>query len=274
MTSLAIAGAAIADWLKSASRPLFVGICGAQGSGKSTLAAALAQRFNAASVATAAISLDDFYLTQAERASLAAAVHPLLRTRGVPGTHDVVLGQQIFRELDSGRRTSLPRFDKARDDRAPREQCAWSPVATRLVIFEGWCVGALPEAAAALAAPINALERERDPDGSWRRFVNDSLAGEYQTWFSRLDRLVLLAAPGFEVVGDWRIEQERSLAREATAHGAQLMSDAEVLRFIQYYERLTRHILVEMPGRVDLVISLSRDRAVISTGVRHAGYRG
>ena len=57
------------------------------------------------------------------------------------------------------------------------------------------CVGARPQSPADLQAPVNALERDLDPDGVWRRYANDALAGPYQTLFGRLDQLVLLAAP-------------------------------------------------------------------------------
>ena len=38
------------------------------------------------------------------------------------------------------------------------------------------------------------------------------------------------------------------------------MSDAEIGQFIQHYERLTRWILEEMPGRADWVVKLNPDR--------------
>jgi len=236
-------------------RPLIVGICGAQGSGKSTLAKALAHRFPR----TATLSLDDLYLTRAERAALARTRHPLFATRGAPGTHDIALGRATLDALRAGEPVRLPRFDKASDDRSSPE--VWPEVSPPydLVVFEGWCVGAVPQAAEALAAPINELERTEDSDGCWREAVNAALAGPYQDLFARLDMLVLLAAPDWETVGQWRQDQEACLRRTA-GEGAGVMDEAAVARFIQHYERLTRHILQEMPGRADLVLRLSADR--------------
>jgi D-glycerate 3-kinase len=236
---------------------LIVGLCGAQGSGKSTLAAGLAALFAGEGTPTAILSIDDLYRTKAQREQLARDVHPLLRTRGVPGTHDVALGLSVLDDLAAGRPTRLPRFDKAIDDRAPTAQWETAPAGTRLLILEGWCVGARPQADAALTEAVNRLERDEDFDGIWRRYVNAELAGPYQALFGRLDRLILLAAPGFEIVLRWRIEQEDQL-RRARGIG---MSDAEVARFIAHYERLTRHILAEMPGRADLTLSLAEDRS-------------
>ena len=251
--------------MRDSARPLFVlGLCGAQGSGKTTLASALARRFEAEGTRTALLSIDDLYRTRSERNRLGETIHALLRTRGVPGTHDVGLGLAVIEALGQGLATPLPRFDKARDDRCPPSQWVLAQANTRLLILEGWCVGARPEPEAALADPVNPLERDEDPDGRWRRFVNAALAGDYQQLFARIDQLVLLAAPDFAVVHEWRIEQENELRAQAPAGSAGLMDDDAVTHFVQHYERLTRHILREMPRRADLVVSLAEDRSPIA----------
>ncbi|MEY4240648.1 MAG: hypothetical protein RJA14_344, partial [Pseudomonadota bacterium] len=53
-------------------RPPLIAVVGAQGCGKTTLARAAAERFGAAQ-----ISIDDVYLTRAEREAMAREVHPL-----------------------------------------------------------------------------------------------------------------------------------------------------------------------------------------------------
>jgi D-glycerate 3-kinase len=253
----------VTDWLLPqlhGTRPFVLGLCGAQGSGKSTLAAAVADRIEA----TAILSLDDLYRAKAERQTLARTVHPLLATRGVPGTHEVALGLATLDALDRGEAAPLPRFDKARDDRAPLDQWGRFRASPRLLIFEGWCVGARPEPEEALAEPIDALEREEDTDRVWRRATNAAFAGDYQRLFARIDRLMLLEAPRFDVVRDWRIEQEHDLRANAVPGATGLMSDAQVARFIQHYERPTRHILAEMPSRPDAVARLAVDRSLLS----------
>jgi D-glycerate 3-kinase len=248
-------------------RPLVIGLCGAQGSGKSTAAAQVHAALMANGIRSAVLSLDDLYLTTAERNALGEEVHPLLRTRGVPGTHDVALGMTILDLLQSGKPVRLPNFDKARDDRTPPDRWRVAPSGVQIVLFEGWCVGARPQSEAALAAPVNALEAEQDRSGGWRRYVNDQLAGPYRSLFARLDRLILLEAPSFDVVRAWRTEQEEDLRRVARNGIRAGMSNAEIETFIQHYERLTRHILEEMPARADLSIVLDEHRTVI--GVKH-----
>lgn len=256
--------AAIEQRARLSDHMLVVGLCGAQGSGKSTAAAALVQLLARADLPAAALSIDDFYLPRVARAELARRVHPLLATRGVPGTHDVELAQATIDQLALAEEVLLPAFDKARDDRRPRREwpCARGPL--RVVILEGWCVGALPQPAAQLATPVNALERDEDPQGIWRQHVNDALAGPYRALFARLSPLVLLQAPSFEVVHGWRGEQERKLREQRQRDGgdtSQVMDDAGIARFIAHYERVTRHILAEMPARADHLVRLSATRS-------------
>jgi D-glycerate 3-kinase len=246
--------------------PLMVGLTGPQGSGKSAAAGALALLLQDRGLRTAILSLDDLYLTLAERRKLAADVHPLFVTRGVPGTHDVALGLSVIERLGRAGETAVPRFDKARDDR--RDPADWDLVAgpVDVILFEGWCVGARPQPDEALAAPINELERTRDPDGVWRRDVNAALAGAYQDLFGQIGFQVLLQAPSFDAVLGWRLEQEHKLRdREGPTAG---QSDAEIAVFIQHYERLTRWIADEMPPRADAVVQVGGNREVLAVDLR------
>jgi D-glycerate 3-kinase len=240
-----------------------VGVCGPQASGKSTATAVVRRLLEGRGLKVALFSLDDLYLTHAERQALARDVHPLFATRGVPGTHDVALGEALIAALQAPGETAIPAFDKASDDRRPRAEWPRFDGPADVVLFEGWCVGARPQTPAELTAPVNELERERDPDATWRRRVNAELAGPYQRLFARLTSLVLLQAPSFEVVLGWRLEQEHKLRDRITRQGddgARVMSDQAVEAFIRHYERLTRHILAYMPEHADVVVKLGSDR--------------
>ena len=127
----------------------------------------------------------------------------------------------------------------------------------------------MPQAAGALLTPINELERDFDADGVWRRYVNQQLAGPYQTLFGLIDSLLLLRAQRFEDVYAWRLLQERKLAAKRTADpvaagASRLMGEQELRRFIMHFERLTRHILVEMPARAQIVAELDGQRQVVA----------
>jgi D-glycerate 3-kinase len=252
--------ARLARLRQARKKVVVIGLCGPQGSGKSTIAAATAQLLEDRGLTAVALSLDDFYLSKSSRERLAREVHPLLATRGPPGTHDVALAGAVLEQLRRPGRVALPTFDKAADERAPR--AAWRTLATPgdVVIFEGWCLGARSQGAAALAQPVNALEAEEDPDGRWRGYVNAQLDGPYQELFAKLHELVYLQPPSFEVVLGWRQEQERKLIAAAGAG----MSDAEVARFVAHYERLTRWMMAETPDRARLVFQLGKDRRPVA----------
>lgn len=244
----------LADILASGAR--IYGITGPQGCGKSTLTAQLAGAAATAGVRLASVSIDDFYLDHDARQALAREVHPLLATRGPPGTHDVDLA---CRTLDALRQGSaiLPRFDKLADRRLPRPQ--WPRLeGVDLVVFEGWFLGTPAQADAELERPVNALERDEDPDRRWRRWCNDALARAYPPLWGRIDRLLYLQPPGFEVVPGWRWEQEQAL-RNANP-GRHGMDRAAVERFVCHFERVSRQAMRELPSIADLVVPLDGRR--------------
>ncbi|MFC6634632.1 phosphoribulokinase [Microbulbifer taiwanensis] len=260
----------LAVWLaqkRVRGQPLVVGICGGQGSGKSTLTDFLRLAWAAMDLCSAGFSLDDIYLTRAERQRLAQAVHPLLATRGVPGTHDVQLGLDTIEALchgDSRSEVAIPSFDKSTDDRAPRARWPRLRGPVDILLFEGWCVGAQPWKDG--AEPINALERQEDADGIWRDYINTQLAGPYRALFAQLDVLLMLKVPDMDSVLEWRRLQERKLCAR-TGGG---MSDEELERFVQHYERITRNLLTEMPARADCIFELGRNHRICAMCLRRA----
>jgi D-glycerate 3-kinase len=254
----ALVDAALAAALALPARVPVFALSGLQGTGKSTLAAQMAALAQAQGKHAVVVSLDDLYLPRAARQQLARQVHPLLATRGPPGTHDVALGCALLDALRAGEPVRLPRFDKLADDRLPpgQDQLVATPV--DLVIVEGWCLGTPAEAEADLAAPINALEREDDAHGIWRRHCNRALARDYPALWQRFDGLWFLQPPGFAVVREWRWQQEQALAQARQRPVS--MDRAGVDRFIQHFERVSRQVLRTLPALADRVIALDAER--------------
>ena len=247
-------------------RPYLMGLSGLQGSGKSTLARVIKSQAESRGIPAEVLSLDDFYYSRAEREMLAKEVHPLLRTRGVPGTHEVELLLSVLAALPRASDklpVPYPRFDKGRDTRLPPSR--WPKVTRppKLIILEGWALGIRPQSAAALNAPVNELERKEDPDGTWRRWVNKQLRG-YQPLWRKLDALIVLQAPNWDVVRRWRSEQEEALI----ARHAPLAMDAKAMeRFLAHFERLSRHALATLPQLADSWVEYDTERHV--TGLNH-----
>jgi D-glycerate 3-kinase len=260
----------VAHWLDVAlalprpgGKPPVFAIAGLQGTGKSTLAAQLKALGAARGKRVVVLSIDDFYLGRRERLALGRRVHPLLATRGPPGTHDVALAcatVDSLRSLRPGGITHLPRFDKIADRRLPPSR--WTPVRARpdLIVFEGWFLKVPPEQDATLARPLNRLERAEDPDGTWRRHGNAALA-RYAPLWKRLDFLLFLQGPGFEVVPRWRWQQERTL--QASNPHRRAMSRAWVERFVLFFERVSRHAWRTLPAIADATVRIDARRRVM-----------
>jgi D-glycerate 3-kinase len=267
----------LAEHQNSAGRPILVAINGCQGSGKTTVSDFLCACLEAEyALHTVVLSLDDFYLTHTQRQVLAQTVHPLLMTRGVPGTHDMALLRQTLEGLLDTQRcepVAIPRFDKAVDDR--REPPDWDLVSTpvHIIVLEGWCLGALPQIPDALAQPINALEQLEDSSAQWRGYSNASLSREFEPLYALVDQWVMLRAPSFECVFAWRQEQERKLAATLlSGQASRLMDDDALRRFIQHYERLTRQCLDTLPDTVDHLFTLNEQRQITAHAHhQHAG---
>lgn len=269
---------------KSETTPVFLGINGCQGSGKSTLAALLNHYLSTEpQLNVVNLSLDDFYLSQNARQSLAEDVHPLLATRGVPGTHDIDLLHTVLKCLKNGQRIALPRFDKSQDNPFPRVDWLLSPAQVDVVIIEGWCWGVAAEQEDSLENPVNLLERIQDQDAIWRRYVNQQLQQYYQPLYAFMDKWLMLKAPSFDCVKHWRWQQEQKLAEKVSALQSEndigkaisktaskpsnpienkVMTHEQVMSFISYFQRLTEHGLTTLPPECDLVFSLDEQRQI------------
>ena len=236
--------------------PRRVGLAGGQGVGKSTLSSAIIAAGRHFGLRVVPLSIDDFYLTRSEREALAARVHPLLATRGPPGTHDIPLYRSVMDALQVEGVVTVPIFDKGLDNRAAETLDVQAPA--DVVLLEGWCVGARPEPPDRLDQPINALEAESDPQGLWRRHINHALATDYARLFGSLDCLVFLRVPNLDAVVRWRLQQENERPPELR------LDKAEVAHFVAHYERLTRWMLEDLPGRADVLVELDDGHRVSS----------
>jgi D-glycerate 3-kinase len=251
-----LAACLAAGW--AARRVSRVGVAGGQGSGKSTLGRLLEAASSLLGRRACLLSLDDFYLTKADRRERAARVHPLFETRGVPGTHDMAACARALEALFADAEVDLPIFDKAADDRSGVRRVR-GPF--DLVILEGWCIGARAVDPEALANPWNDLEATRDESGAWRRAVQQFLREEYEPVWARLDELVYLEVPSLAAVRRWRLEQEAK-------HPAPLRMDpAQIDRFVQFYERITEAMRERLPAIADCVVRLGEDHRIESLSI-------
>ena len=236
-----------------------IGLTGGQGAGKSTITQILRLileiKYN---LSVVCFSIDDFYKTLSERTSLAKNVNKLFKTRGVPGTHDTILINKIFTNLTKKKfkPVLVPRFDKSRDDRFPKKYWQKINQQPKIIIFEGWCVGARPQNNKDLLKPINILEKKQDLDSKWRSRVNNELKNAYKKIFSKIDMLIFLKVPSFDCVYKWRLLQEKKL--RLTSRSKKIMSPLQVRKFIMYYERITMQMLKDLSNKAHAVLFLDK----------------
>jgi D-glycerate 3-kinase len=241
------------DW--QTKQPYAVGLAGGQGAGKTTLGRLIESACAHFDLRVCVLSLDDFYLQKAERRQLAERVHPLLETRGPPGSHDMALCARSLHALGRSGEIQLPVFDKGLDDRSGLRKLR-GPF--DLVILEGWCVGARAVAEVELDAPINSLEAEHDADGAWRRFTNQALAEQYAPVWDALEAMVFVRVPSLDAVRRWRLQQEQARPIERR------MDSAQIERFVAHYERITRAMIRELPATADWLVTLDEAHGVTS----------
>jgi len=241
---------------KKKGKTLFLGFSGGQGSGKTTVAKILKiilKKFFKRKIHVS--SIDDFYKTLKDRNKMSYAIHPLLKTRGVPGTHDINLIKKFFDFIKKKKfkKFKLPKFDKSIDDRLNKKY--WFNVKERpeIVIFEGWCVGAKPQLNSLLKKPINILEKYEDRDLIWRKYVNEKLKKEYKKLFAMIDYFIFMKIPNFNIVFKWRLLQENKLKKKSHLR-KKVMSHNEIKRFIMFYQRITLQMIKDLSKSASVVM--------------------
>ena len=249
-------------------RPYFVGLAGGQGTGKTTISSLiriiLTKYFK---LNVFRISIDDFYKTRKERINLSKRVHPMLLTRGVPGTHDINMMLNFFKKSKSKKfkRLKLPIFNKAIDDRFSKKH--WYDLKKKpdVIIFEGWCVGAKSEKNNTLKKTINSMEKTKDQKQIWRKYVNDQLKSKYKKLYSQLNCLIYLKAKDFSLLQKWRLKQERKLWVKSKKNlNTKIMSKDNVLTFMQTYQRVTQNMFKYTPKYASVIINLNSNHQIKS----------
>ena len=251
----------LSEWIysiyKKDNKTKIIGLSGGQGTGKSTITEILKfilkKKYG---LNSCCFSIDDFYKTKAQRRKMSKNTHPLFFTRGVPGTHDIVLLNQIIKKLKKRNFKAMlvPKFDKSIDDRLKKNKWQKIKNSPDIIIFEGWCVGAKHQKNSALKKHVNLMEKNYDKNLQWRKTVNSHLKNQYKKLFNKLDKLIYLKAPDFDWVFRWRLHQEEKM--KLTSKDKKIMSKSEVRNFIMYYERLTKHMMRDLKNISDLTIYL------------------
>ena len=251
----------IIEYVVNSNKKKFL-IAGSQGVGKSTLVNILKnniQKYYKKKVLT--LSLDDYYLSKKERIKLSKIIHPLLITRGVPGTHDIKKLKKNVISFDKSKYPlKIPIFDKLTDDRSDIIRKQYNK--KDILILEGWCCGCSPIEKKFLNKNINKLEEE-DTNNIWRNYYNNKLNSDYKSLFKMFDKTIFLKAPSFNFVLNWRLKQEKM---NTSKNKNQIkMNKKEILYFISHYEKITKWMFKKLTHEADLVLKINQKQEIIKS---------
>lgn len=238
---------------EGSSKPFIVGLSGSQGSGKTTLCEKLEELLINKKVSYCVLSLDDFYLSKEKRRELADRIHPLTFTRGVPGTHDVNLLREILANLSEKsprNKIKIPIFSKLSDDLLSKKQWRICPAFPRIIIIEGWCVGAKPSFLT--KSPQTSWEKTNDPNGLWKSWTKKESA-KYQSIWATLNFMVFIKQDDFEQVINNRWNQEIKNSEKAGVKLA--ISREEIREFCCHFESWTYALRRHLPGLANVTIT-------------------
>ena len=249
---------------KEKGKTLFLGFSGGQGSGKTTVAKILKiilKNFFKRKIYIS--SIDDFYKTLKDRNKMSYTTHPLFKTRGVPGTHDINLVKKFFSFIKKKKfkKTKLPKFDKSIDDRLKKKYWYNIKEKPEIVILEGWCVGAKPQSNSLIKKPINILEKYEDKNLIWRKHINERLKREYKKLFEMIDYYIFMKIPNFHMVFKWRLLQENKL-RKKSRFKKKIMPYNKIKRFIMFYQRITLQMIKDLSKSASIVMLLNKNHEI------------
>ena len=234
-------------------------ISGSQGIGKSTLVLILKSVIEKIyDKKVMSLSIDDYYLSKKKRLQLSKKIHPLLQTRGVPGTHDLdKLNKHVNQFNKKKFPIIIPIFDKLSDDRVKKTHTINK---ADILFLEGWCCGCLPIENQYLYKNINKLESNLDKNNIWRNFYNNKLQNNYKKIFKLFSLKIYMQPPTFQYVYKWRSEQERKNISKSV--NKKYMSKEQLDKFIQHYEKITKWMIRTMPAEADMLIKVNKNQMI------------
>ena len=258
----------LAQWLNKAQQtagiPFILGISGGQGTGKTTLSQILCLLLEHLGQPAVGLSLDDLYLTYAQRQVLQQQ-DPRLRWRGPPGTHDIELGLRTLSALKTASprdQIALPQFDKSLHHGQGDRTSSLCRPAPQIVLFEGWFVGAQPleetvftDESVRLPAPISTAADRQFAQACNRRLRN------YLPLWSFMDRLLVLSPSDYRLSQRWRQQAEHRMK----AQGGSGLSDLEIANFVTYFWKALHPQLYITPltrsPKTSLVVHIHSDHS-------------
>lgn len=254
-------------------KPLIIGINGPQGSGKTYLTNQLNEylqksypHFNIVQ-----FSMDDLYLTKLDQDKLNNSTdNPLLKGRGLPGTHDLTTLYEIFNKAIENYKSiweniKIPKYDKSKfnglGDRSGYINVD-SPI--DIILFEGWFNGYINYSTDLLRLKYLTSEVSGILQ-LYKMFhleeINNNL-GQYQKIWSFFEIFITLKTNNVNNVYTWRLQQEH----DTISKNGSGMTDEQVTQFVNrympvyvlYYQDLCENGLKNCANNLIIPIDINR----------------
>mgnify|MGYP003684975113 FL=1 len=120
-----------------------------------------------------------------------------------------------------------------------------------------------------LKKTINSMEKAKDHNLIWRKYVNQQLKSKYKNLYSQLNCLIYLKAKNFSLLQKWRLKQERKLwLKNKTSSNMKIMSRGDVINFMQTYQRITQNMFRNMPKYASIILNLNSNHQIKSAVYR------
>ncbi len=193
--------------VNTSSRRKIIGLSALPGTGKSTLGLLLEKLSHKLNFKISVISMDDFYLPSSQMDE-AIKDNPWEVSRGIPGSHSVLLMEKNLSEWKSTGQLKFPVFDKSlRSGLGDRSY--WRTEYPDIVILEGWFLGVNP-----LISKTYSKENIEPPllhsEIVYRSKIQENLYSYLDLW-KLIDKIWQIKPFKFNYFKDWKCQQEIEL---------------------------------------------------------------
>lgn len=265
-------------------QPLIIGLSGPQGSGKSYLTSHLVQELMTGypDLKIVQFLMDDLYLTHDEQQQLTTDSikedNKLLQGRGLPGTHDLKLGVDIFDQLNARKlQVKIPFYDKSlfngEGDRASIDK--WTVVNGHvdIVLFEGWFNGFQALSSDVLRYKYLTSDVDHSVLKKHRLYhlelINETLK-QYENIWKLFNYFIYVRTESVQDVYVWRLQQEHNLKKltglSMTDDQVKIFVDRYMPVYELCYTKMCERGCIDKSGR-NLELLIDVDRKLLSSTI-------
>ena len=109
------------------------------------------------------------------------------------------------------------------------------------------------------------MEKLKDTELIWRRYINEQLKTKYKQLYDQLNCLLYIKSSNFTLLKKWRIKQEKKLRlKNKRSNKFKIMSDQEVINFMQTYQRVTQSMFKYVPKYASIILNLKSNHQIKS----------